>query len=181
MRFLSTVLISAIVTTAAFAGTPVMHVVHDESTVTYRLVHPLHKIEASSKDVEYTLQADPGARTISSVSATVDVMTFNSGNSNRDSHAMEVIDALTYPDAEFSSTSVAQAGDSITVTGQLTFHGVTKPVVMKGVADWQANKVVVKGGFEVSLAAFNIERPSLLLIPVEDRLLFDIVATFTWS
>ncbi|HTP12644.1 MAG TPA: YceI family protein, partial [Bacteroidota bacterium] len=38
----------------------------------------------------------------------VDVTTFDSGNSNRDSHAMEVVDALTYPDVQFTSTSVVQ-------------------------------------------------------------------------
>ncbi len=181
MRILSISVVTACVLTTVSAAATLMNVVPDESTVTYHLVHPLHKIEATSNQVEYTVQADPATKKISSVSATVDVMTFNSGNSNRDSHAMEVIDALTYPDAEFSSTGVVQAGDSITVTGQLTFHGVTKPVVMKGVADWEPDKLIVKGGFEVGLDEFKIERPSLLLIPVENRLIFDIVATFKWS
>jgi hypothetical protein len=181
MRVPSIVLFLSLVVGTTQARTPLMNIIPGESTVTYRLIHPLHKIAATSKDVRYNLQADPVAKTISAVSATVDVMTFDSGNSNRDSHAMEVIDALTYPDAEFSSTGVVQTGDSITVTGQLTFHGVTKPVVMKGVAEWEPNKLMVKGGFEVGLDEFKIERPSLLLIPVENRLIFDIVAAFTWS
>ncbi|HTY59051.1 MAG TPA: YceI family protein, partial [Bacteroidota bacterium] len=64
----------------------------DESSMTYRMVHPLHKIEATSKDVNYDLEADPGTKELKKVSGQVDVTTFDSGNSNRDSHAMEVID-----------------------------------------------------------------------------------------
>ncbi|HUI11292.1 MAG TPA: YceI family protein, partial [Bacteroidota bacterium] len=76
----------------------------DQSSMTYRLVHPLHKIEATSKDVAYDLEADPVAHTFKHVSGTVDVTTFDSGNSNRDSHAMEVIDAIDYPDASFEGS-----------------------------------------------------------------------------
>jgi hypothetical protein len=36
---------------------------------------------------------------------------------------------------------------------------------------------VVAGGFEATLTGFNIERPSLLLIPVEDRLAFTFTVT----
>jgi polyisoprenoid-binding protein YceI len=157
------------------------HLIKDESSVTYRLVHPLHKIESTSNDVMYRLDVDITTKEIRRVSALVDVTTFSSGNSNRDSHAMEVIDAISYPEARFSSTSISQHGDSLTVTGMLTFHGVTKEVVMKAAANWLPNKLVVQGNFDVSLAAFNIERPSLLLIPVEDTLSFGLKTTFEWN
>jgi polyisoprenoid-binding protein YceI len=155
--------------------------VRDESSVTYRLVHPLHKVQATSKDVHYRLDLDLAKKEIKAVSAVVDVMTFDSGNSNRDSHAMEVIDALSYPEAIFASTGVTQSGDSLTVSGKLTFHGITKEVAMKLSMKWPGNSLVVQGEFAVSLIAFNIERPSLLMIPVEDALTFSIVAAFTWE
>jgi polyisoprenoid-binding protein YceI len=153
----------------------------EESSVTYRIVHPLHKIEAISKDVQYLLDADPSTKEIKRVVAQVDVTTFESGNSNRDSHAMEVIDALTFPEVTFTSTSIAQAGDSVYVTGKLTFHGVTKEVVIAALLKWSENKLTVQGSFNVSLTAFNIERPSLLLIPVEDALSFSLVGVFVWG
>ena len=150
-----------------------------ESSVTYKLVHPLHEIEATSKDVQYLLDADVAAKKIERVAARVDVTTFDSGNSNRDSHAMEVIDAITYPDVRFISTSIVQTGDSIYVTGRLTFHGVTKEVTIAGKLNWPADKLVMNGGFDVSLEAFKIERPSLLMIPVEDKLSFTVTAAFS--
>lgn len=152
--------------------------IRDESSVTYRLVHPLHRIESTSKDVHYSLDVDVTTREIKRVSAQVDVTTFDSGNSNRDSHAMEVIDAISYPDVEFTSTSIKQTGDSIQVEGGLTFHGLTKDVVITGVLSWSDHRIAMRGGFDVSLEAFQIERPSLLMIPVEDTLSFSVVAVF---
>ena len=152
--------------------------VHDESSVTYHLTHPLHKIEATSRDVLFDAMADMTARKLTGVTANVDVMTFDSGNSNRDSHAMEVIDALSFPDVRFTSTAIVQTGDSAYVTGDLTFHGVTKPVVAALLLQWSNGGLRAVGRMDVSLQAFAIERPSLLMIPVEDDLRFDIVAVF---
>jgi|WetSurMetagenome_2_1015567.scaffolds.fasta_scaffold523114_2 polyisoprenoid-binding protein YceI len=152
----------------------------NESAVTYRLVHPLHKIEATSKEVSYNVEADETARTVQSVNAEVDVTTFDSGNSNRDSHAMEVIDAIDYPTVEFHSSAIEQKGDSIHVTGALTFHGVTSTVTIPGALEWSEKKLVFHGYFFVSLEAYEIERPSLLMIPVEDALHFTIAAAFSW-
>jgi polyisoprenoid-binding protein YceI len=146
--------------------------------VTYRLVHPLHEIEATSHDVVFKAVVDTAKKEISTVSAQVDVTTFDSGNSNRDSHAMEVVDAISYPDVSFSSTSIAAAGDSLMVTGSLTFHGVTKNIVASVRPKWTPDSLVVQGGFNLSLTEFKIDRPSLLLIPVNDTLWFSLRARF---
>ncbi len=151
------------------------------TTITYRLIHPLHKIEATSREVDCLLTLDPATKDITHVVARVDVMTFNSGNSNRDSHAMEVIDALSYPEAMFTSTSIGQTGDSVQVSGRLTFHGVTRNVVIPALLQWSKDGLVVHGSLKTSLTAFKIEPPSLLLIPVQDELDFSIVGVFVWG
>ena len=151
-----------------------------ESMLQYKLTHPLHEIEAVSHEMESRVEINDAAREIFKVTAQVDVATFNSGNSNRDSHAMEVIDAITYPDVNFSSTSIIRSGDSLKVSGSLTFHGLTKEVTMTVFPVWSAHKLQVVGHFDVSLTAFNIERPSLLMIPVHDLLEFSINATYKY-
>ena len=161
------------------AQTKSVDVIKDESSITYRLSHPMHHIEATSKDGWFRVEIDPAKKEIKSVTAEVDVMTFDGGNSNRDSHAMEVIESIKYPDVTFASTSITQNADSIIVFGKLTFHGVTKDIVMRGVAAWGQNRLSVEGGFEVSLTAFKIERPALLMVPVEDALLFSLKVAFT--
>jgi polyisoprenoid-binding protein YceI len=141
-------------------------------------VHPLHTIEAVSKETKWKITIDTVKQQMKSVSAQVDVMTFDSGNSNRDSHAMEVIDALTYPDVTFSSTSVAQHGDSLSVSGKLTFHGITRDITASAVWSVASDTLKIHGGFGLSLTAFNIDRPSFLMVPVEDTLKFSLAGVF---
>jgi len=152
-----------------------------ESWIAYRLVHPLHVIDAKSTAAEYRVELDPTTKEIKTVAAQVDVTTFDSGNSNRDSHAMEVVEALSYPDVLFTSTSVLQKDDSLFVTGKLTFHGVTKDITMAGTTQWAPNRLDVHGAFDIGLTEFKIDRPSLLMIPVEDKLSFTLSAAFSWK
>lgn len=158
----------------ALAIGQVNHYVADksESFIKYKLTHPLHEITAVSKDAFCAIDADIKAKLIKEVSVQVPVSSFDSGNSNRDSHAMEVVEELYYPDARFISSSVTQNGDSLQIWGNLTFHGVTKKTYIAAFADWNNNKLTVDGKFDISLTAFKIKRPSLLLIPVNDTLKF---------
>jgi len=153
----------------------------ESSILAYRLVHPLHEVDAVSHDAVFDVLVLPSARKLLSVAARVDVMTFDSGNSNRDSHAMEVIDAITFPEASFTSTSIVQSGDSINVAGRLTFHGVTNDLTMRGTVKWMDHRLEVRGAWDLSLTAFKVERPALLLMPVEDRLRFTFAVTLTWA
>ena len=155
--------------------------IKDASTISYHMSHPLHEFDAVSKDVTYQVALDPQATAFASVAAQVDVTTFDSGNSNRDSHAMEVIDALTYPQVTFASTSIRQGADSVWVTGKLTFHGVTKEVVIPAAVTWSQNRVDVHGVFQISQTEFKIDRPSLLMIPVADGITFTVATAFRWQ
>jgi len=149
-----------------------------ETSVTYLLSHPLHQMESTSKEIDCRIEIDTAKKEIETVSVQIDVTTFDSGNSNRDSHAMEVIDAITYPDVMFSSTSVVQNGDSVKVTGKLTFHGVMKDIIIAAATKWSQNRLEVHGAFNLSLTEFQIDRPSLLMIKCDDTLRFSLTATF---
>ncbi len=164
----------------AIAQSRFIDAVKDESFATYKLVHPLHEVVATSKDVAYRIEYDSTIDHIKAISASADVTTFDSGNSNRDSHAMEVIDAISYPDVTFRSTTVQSSGDGLRVSGKLTFHGVTNDIVADVTRKWSADKTRVEfnGNFPVSLTAFKVDRPSLLMIPVKDTLWFTIKAVF---
>jgi len=91
---------------------------------------------------------------------------------------MEVIDAITYPDVIFSSTSIIQNVDGLKVTGKLTFHGVTKEIVIAAATKWSPNRLEVNGAFDLSLTEFKVERPSLLGMKCDDTLKFSLIAVF---
>jgi polyisoprenoid-binding protein YceI len=162
----------------AVGQTKSIQCIKNETSVTYLLTHPLHHIESTSKEIDCRIEIDPAKKEIKTVSAQIDVTTFNSGNSNRDSHAMEVIDAITYPDVIFLSNSVVQNGDSVKVTGKLTFHGLTKEIAIAAATKWSPSRLEVSGAFNLSLTEFKVERPSLLMIKSDDILKFSLTAVF---
>ena len=69
----------------------------------------------------------------SSVEATIPVVTVDTGVAPRDNDlkSARFFDAEKFPTMTFKSTSVRKAGDHYDVAGDLTLHGVTKPVVLK--------------------------------------------------
>ena len=76
---------------------------------------------------------DPTDVAKSSVEATIPVATVDTGVTPRDNdlRSPRFFDATQFPTMTFKSTSVRKAGDHYDVTGDLTLHGVTKPVVLK--------------------------------------------------
>lgn len=70
------------------------------------------------------------------VELTADVNSINTGNEQRDAHlkSPDIFDAAKYPQLTFKSTSFTKgAGNTYTVKGNLTLHGVTKPVELTAV------------------------------------------------
>jgi polyisoprenoid-binding protein YceI len=70
--------------------------------------------------------------TKSTVTATVDVSTVDTGEPGRDNHLKSdgFFDVAKYPTASFTSTSIVKKGGNLEVTGNFTLHGVTKPIVL---------------------------------------------------
>ena len=80
-----------------------------------------------------TINFDPADVTKSSVEATIPVSTVDTGVTPRDNDlkSPRFFDAAQFPTMTFKSTSVRKDGDHYEVAGNLTLHGVTKPVVLK--------------------------------------------------
>lgn len=68
----------------------------------------------------------------STVNVTIDMSTVDTGVGPRDTDLKSdhFFDVAKFPTATFVSTSVAKSGSGLTVTGNLTLHGVTKPVTL---------------------------------------------------
>ena len=74
---------------------------------------------------------DPKDPSKDSVDVTLDVKTFNTGEPKRDEQVTtDYFEVAKYPTITFKSTKVAAASDGgLTVTGNLTIHGVSREVV----------------------------------------------------
>lgn len=90
--------------------------------------------------VESQFAFDPADPTQSTVKVTIPVDSISTGVEKLDAHLLnaDFFDAAQYPTATFTSTGVTVAGEGkLAVAGDLTIHGVTRPVVM----DVTINKV----------------------------------------
>ena len=69
----------------------------------------------------------------SSVTATVDLSSVNTGEPNRDNHirSADFFEVESHPTLTFRSTGVRPDGDDFLLDGDLTIRGVTKPITLK--------------------------------------------------
>jgi polyisoprenoid-binding protein YceI len=83
--------------------------------------------------VQGTAVYDPQDLGASSLDVVLDASTVNTHEPQRDAHlkSSEFLDVVQYPTITFKSTKVAAAGDDeLSITGDLTIHGVTKSAVL---------------------------------------------------
>jgi len=117
----------------------------------------------TSYTVDLHIAEDP---TQSSLSVDIDATSFTTGDQGRDGHVKsgDFLDVETFPTITFASTSVAPGkdDDEWTVAGDLTIHGVTKPVELKvelsGVAadPWGNDRAIYEAATEIDREDFGL-------------------------
>ncbi len=166
-------LLGALLATPSMAASKTYSAVKTESSLTYHLHHPMHEIEGASKDLDCTVILD-GDTARSQIRVKAPVASFNSGNSSRDSHMLEILDGLKCPFVEFASDSVRHEEKGYRVFGQLTFHGIRHPLDFVVTPIYLKDKIEIKGGFVVLLSDYKVERPALLFVPTANDLHIDL-------
>ena len=80
-----------------------------------------------------TVTLDPKAPATSKVDVTIPITKVRTTSPELDTalQAADFFDAAKFPTATFVSTKVDVTGTNATITGNLTLHGVTRPVVLK--------------------------------------------------
>lgn len=125
--------ILALAAPVAFAQTSAWKADSAHSEVDFSVKHlAISNVRGHFGKVDVTINLDEKDITKSSVKATIDVSGVNTGEDARDNHLKTdaFFDVAKFPTATFTSTSVAKTGSGLTVNGNLTLHGVTKPVVL---------------------------------------------------
>jgi len=71
---------------------------------------------------------------LTSVEVELDAASIDTNEAKRDAHlrSADFFDSEKFPKIIFRSSQIEQKGDSVTLNGTLSMHGVTKPVTLKG-------------------------------------------------
>jgi polyisoprenoid-binding protein YceI len=106
----------------------------DHSSIGFKVRHLMvSNVKGVFGKVQGVVSIDDREITRSKVHVTIETASIDTGVAKRDAHlrSAEFLDVARFPTMTFVSTKVARSGaDGLKVTGNLTLHGVTRPVVL---------------------------------------------------
>jgi hypothetical protein len=156
-----------LVTLPLFAGADSQWVLK-QSTLTYHVSHPLHQTEgvshaAKGKGICHAGQCE--------FLIAVPVKSFDSGDSNRDLHMLQVTRGAEFPLVTVRTRLPESAAASANINADLEiqFAGQTaqyKQVPLK--VETKGGETHITGTIPATLANFKIDPPSLLTMPVKN-------------
>jgi polyisoprenoid-binding protein YceI len=131
-------LLTALVAAAAIALTGSAHAATwtidgNHSSVGFSIRHIFSKVQGNFDKFSGTIEFDPANPAAASVKVEIDPASINTRNTKRDDHlrSADFFDVAKFPAMGFTSTKVTKGeGNVLTVEGDLTMHGVTKPVTL---------------------------------------------------
>jgi polyisoprenoid-binding protein YceI len=106
----------------------------NHSNVTFTIRHFFSKVNGSFTKFSGKIVYDPANVAASSAKAEIDAASIFTANERRDGHlkSADFFDVEKHPKVTFESTKITPAGDKVKIEGNLTMHGVTKPVTLEG-------------------------------------------------
>ncbi len=141
-----------------------------QNTITYHVSHPLHQTEgvshaAKGKGVCHAGQCD--------FLIAVPVKSFDSGDTNRDLHMLQVTRGAEFPLVTVRTRLPESAATSATINADLEiqFAGQTaqyKQVPFK--VETQGSETHITGTIPATLSDFKIDPPSLLTMPIKNEI-----------
>lgn len=143
-----------------------------ESTISYVGSHPFHEWQGISSQIE--IETDCHAkRDDCNATITVPLISFISGNDNRDSNMLFYVDGFSFPVVKISFSHVNISNllsieESTYIAGEIDFHGykIIQEIPLFIASD--KNTISIRSNFSIQLNSFDIKRPSLLMIPIKN-------------
>ena len=147
------------------------------SEISYTGVHLLHQWTGVNKKLVGLMQTKQGAIDMIAVSAKV--ADFDSGNENRDAHALELLDVFDFPNVRFLAQNFTRNGQKVVMDGVLQFRGVNRDISVTMNLDESEDQYKVYGDFTVQPTLFNMPLPSFMLKEIDDALDISVSLIFT--
>ena len=142
----------------------------EESTLTYHVSHPLKQTEgvshaAKGKGVCHAGQCD--------FLIAVQVKSFDSGDSNRDLHMLQVVRGGQFPLITVRTHLPEDASSLATIQADLEVQFAGQTVQYKQIAFQHVTKgsdTLITGTIPLTLTDFKIDPPTLLALPVKNEI-----------
>lgn len=137
-----------------------------EGRVTYFASYPLGRwqgVNDSARGVVLWREPEASGRIC------LDLSRFDSGNWLRDSDARGVFEVSKYPQSCFEASTLRRLeGGKAVLEGTLDLHGLRKRIRIEGQLEADGAAYRFRGSFKTSFSEWNLQRPSLLFVTVDD-------------
>ena len=167
---LNLIFILIIITKLSYGQSDQLRVNKSKSYIKYEGDHLLHSWEGTNDKVNGLAILDPISKSLQKLAILLYVRDFDSQNSGRDAHALEVLEALKYPEIKFYSESIKIDNENLIINGIFDFHGKQIKKTFSALYKNQDSKWIIFGEFQLTPTDFNINLPSFLSIKMEDLL-----------
>lgn len=157
---------AAAVATPVVAADYVIDTAKSHAAVTFRIPHlGFSWLNGRFDDFSGTFSYDDAKPEESKVKVEINTDSINTNHAERDKHlrGKDFLDTSKFPKAVFESTAVKMDGDTATIVGNLTLHGVTKEVeivaepVGGGADPWGGYRQGFTGTTSLPLKDFGID------------------------
>ena len=104
------------------------------SEVGFKVKHMMFtNVNGKFNEYDSQLQFDENAFESANLGFKAAIASIDTNNVDRDNHlkSADFFNAEQYPELDFKSTQIKTSGDDYEITGDLTLHGVTKPVTLQ--------------------------------------------------
>lgn len=146
--------ILALLTLAAAASAETYRIDSAHSAANFTVRHMMvSNVRGQLGRLTGSVEYNPADLASSKVNASVDVKAINTNEPKRDDHlrSADFFDVAQFPAATFESTKWWKDGDKVKVAGNLTMHGVSKPVTLD--VEVSAPLKDAKGGSRIGATA----------------------------
>lgn len=137
------------------------------------MTHPVHDWSGTSKEITSTIEYNSATHQITKVSVSAPVESFDSQNKSRDKNMKELTETNLFPSVTFTSEQITYTGITISVSGKLSFHGISKNISFQATDKENENHKKITGGFTLELDAFKVKRPSIMMVKSGNDLKID--------
>ncbi|MDA0864684.1 MAG: YceI family protein [Bacteroidetes bacterium] len=146
------------------------------SEISYTGVHLLHQWTGVNKKLVGLMTTSKDQIDMIAVSAKV--ADFDSGNENRDAHALELLDVFDFPNVRFLAKKFTQSGQQVVMQGLLQFRGVSRDISVTMTVEPALDQYKVFGAFTVQPTLFDMPLPSFMLKDIDDALEVEVSLMF---
>jgi hypothetical protein len=150
----------------------------EQSTLTYHVSHPLHQSEGVSRAARGKGVCQAGQ---CDFLIAAPVKSFDSGDSNRDLHMLQVTRGAQFPLVSVRTRLPEPALKSATIQADLEIQFAGQTVQYKQVAfqaTAQGSSIRISGTIPATLSDFKIDPPSFLAIPLKNEM--PVRVAMTW-